>query len=222
MYNALSLGAVLLACRRRWLTCGVLVALLTATRPTGIFVVPAILMIAWRQGVLTDVLRGCTDGGSTRLALCLLCCPLGLALYMAYLAVHTGDALAFLHAQSAWGKDFSQPFSDFFGRDARDRYNALGAVLGLVAGWRLWRLNATPIDRPTALFLTLTILVAAASSVSSLARYAWAIWPAYLLLGAWLGRSASVAVTTCAACVLCAGLLFCASAIWPYGWSFLV
>ena len=222
LFNALSLGAMLLAGRRRWLTCGLCVALLTATRPTGILLVPGILMLAWRQGVLTDTLRGCSTQESTRLALCLLCCPLGLAAYMAYLASHTGDALAFSRAQVAWGKNFSEPFGDFLSRAGRDRYNAAGAVLGLVAAWRLRRMNAVPIGGPAALFLALTILLAAASSVASLARYAWALWPAYLPLGAWLARFSHAAAATAAACALCAGLLFAASAIWPYGWSFLV
>ena len=222
LFNALSLGAVLLAGCRRWLTCGLCVALLTATRPTGILLAPAILMLAWRQGVLTDALRGCSTKESARFALCLLCCPLGLAAYMAHLAAHTGDALAFSRAQVAWGKDFSAPFGDFLSREGRDRYNAIGAVLGLVAAWRLWRMNVVSIAKPAALFLALTILLAAASSVASLARYAWALWPAYLPLGAWLARSSNAAIATVAACALCAGLLFAASAMWPYGWYFLV
>ena len=223
LYNALSLGAALLACRRRWLACGLCMALLTATRPTGILIAPAIAMAAWKLGVCADMRRGRLDFEATRFVLCLLLLPLGLAIYMAYLALHTGDALAFAHAQAAWGQNFHEPLSrlfSFLGRDdGRHRYNAIGAVLGLVAAVCLWRLNAAPFGRPAALFLALTILISTASSIASLARFAWALWPPYLLLGVWLGRSPGA---TAAACALFAGLLFGASAIWAYGWHYLV
>ena len=227
LYNALSLGAALLACRRRWLACGVCMALLTATRPTGILLAPAIVAAAWRLGVWRsgiwwEARRGCSDGEMTRFLLCLLLLPLGLAAYMAYLALHTGDALAFAHAQTAWGGGFREPFgrlfSGLFGDDGRSRYNAVCATFGLVGACCLWRSNAAPFGRPAALFLLLTLLVSASSGTESLARHVWALWPLYLLLGAWLGRSTSA---TAGACLLCAGLLLAASSIWPTGWHYL-
>lgn len=224
LYNALSLGAVLLACRRRWLACGVCMALLTATRPTGILIMPAIAMVAWKLDVWADWRRE-LGGETVRFALCLLLCPLGLAAYMAFLALNTGDALAFTHAQRAWGRELLEPFgrlvSGLFGDCGYHRYGAVGGVLGLVGALYLWRLNAPLVGRPAALILFLTIFVASASDLNSLARYVGAFWPLYLVLGAWLGRSSRSRSATVAVCILCAGGLFGASTMWAHGWPIL-
>ena len=225
LYNALSLGAVLLACRRRWLACGLCLALLTATRSTGALVAPAIVAVAWKLGVWSGARRNGLNEETTRFLLCLLLLPLGLMVYMAFLASHTGDALAFVHAQTAWGREFGEPFSRIlsgvFGDDGRDRYNAVCAVFGLVAAVFLWRLNAAPFGRPAAIFLLLTILIAASSGILSLARFVWATWPPYLLLGAWLGRASKFDATTAACLLLSVGLLLGASAMWSAGWFYL-
>ena len=222
LYNALSLGALLLACRQRWLACGLCMALLTATRPTGVFIVPAIVMVAWKLDVWADWRRE-PSGETARFALCLLLCPLGLATYMAFLALQTGDALAFAHAQKAWGRELLEPFgrllSGLFGDYGYHRYGAIGGVLGLMGALCLWRLNAPLVGRPAAVFLFLTTFVAAASGLDSLARYVGASWPLYLLLGAWLGRSGSS--VTVAICVLCAAGLFGVGTMWAHGWPIL-
>ncbi len=41
---------------------------------------------------------------------CLMLIPLGLALFMLFLHINFGDTLAFKHAQTAWGREPSNPF----------------------------------------------------------------------------------------------------------------
>ena len=62
----------------------------TATRPTGVALIPAFLITAWRErrGVIA-YLTGLATGA-------------GLLLYSLYCGIQFGDYLAFLHAQRAW------------------------------------------------------------------------------------------------------------------------
>ncbi len=62
----------------------------TATRPTGIALIPAFLLTSWQQNRgLKAYLASLASAG-------------GLLLYSAYCQIQFGDALAFLHAQKAW------------------------------------------------------------------------------------------------------------------------
>lgn len=82
-------------------------------------------------------------------------------------------------------------------------------------------LERGPFGRPAAIFLLLTILIAASFGILSLARFVWAMWPPYLLLGAWLGRASKFGAATAACLLLSVGLLLGASAMWSAGWFYL-
>lgn len=145
---------VLLALQeRRLVWAAVLTALLCATRPTGVLMIPIVLanvlLPLWqarRTLHLTDALG--------RALLPLAIAPLGLSLYMGYQYLVIGDALAFSHVQLLWGRHWTGPINQmstaFAGWDwariltpngqASQSYAATWAALGLaVAATLAWR-----------------------------------------------------------------------------------
>lgn len=101
LFLALSLGFFLAARRRRWLLAGLLIGLATASRLAGLALVPALLVEFW----LVYRSRTLHPGETVRAACGLLLAPAGLVAFMSYLWWHTGDPLAFAHAQVHWHRD---------------------------------------------------------------------------------------------------------------------
>ena len=109
-------GFVLLR-QRDYVTAGVTGALMSATRSTGLLFAAAILI-----GALQNHLR---DGGTARgffaglwkrtdLLLAVALVPVGICCLAVYMYVHSGDALAFVHIQRAWGRAFTNPFGNLW------------------------------------------------------------------------------------------------------------
>src|SRR5438128_1048888 len=92
---SLTLAAFTLAERRRYLGAGVAAGLALLTRPTGIALLPALALLAWRE---RDRLRALAS-----LAVSLIM----FAAYPLYLWQAEGDPWAFLHAQRIWNRHLS-------------------------------------------------------------------------------------------------------------------
>ncbi len=74
-------------------------SLTTATRPTGIAIIPALLLVSWQEQ-------------RAKLAyIASLATGLGIVFYSIYCQIYFQDALAFIHVQKAW-----QPPQDYFGQ----------------------------------------------------------------------------------------------------------
>src|SRR3569623_2127664 len=106
-------GFVLLK-QRDYVAAGATGALMSATRSTGLLFAAAILIAAY-QHHLRD---GGTDGGffrtlwrRTDLLLAVALVPIGSCCFAIYLWLHSGDALAVVHIQRAWGRAFADPFN---------------------------------------------------------------------------------------------------------------
>ncbi len=102
LFLLLSAAAFLAALRGRWAWAGACSLLLGLTRPAGILIAPPLAVVYLSQR------------GPHRLrwdALALLAAPAGLAAHAAELAVATGDPLALLHAQAAWGRTLASPWA---------------------------------------------------------------------------------------------------------------
>jgi len=84
--------AFLLGRRGKWLIASLIAALGTAARVPGVFLIPTLLFMAWKQGASWREL--------VKIA---VISPLGISAYMAYTWWSLADPLAFLHAQSGWG-----------------------------------------------------------------------------------------------------------------------
>jgi Mannosyltransferase (PIG-V) len=117
LYLALSVGLFWSARQGRWALVGVLGALATATRSTGlVLALPAVMIYLYgpredrppdREAVgrtLAPRYRVRRDA----LWLCLI--PVGIGLFAAGLAIDGGDALAPFRAQRIWGRHFAGPY----------------------------------------------------------------------------------------------------------------
>ncbi|MGA9876443.1 MAG: mannosyltransferase family protein [Solirubrobacteraceae bacterium] len=133
LYLALSVGVFLCARRGRWATAAMLGALASATRSTGVVLmlpiallylygpredrapdyVPALRRRADSENRIAAFLRAWSPHPRYRLrgdALWIALVPVGLALYMAHLALAGGDPLSPFHAQAVWNRHFAGPF----------------------------------------------------------------------------------------------------------------
>ena len=90
----LAVGCLIALRQQRWLLAGVLASAATATRATALVLV---LVCAWEA--FTAIRRH----GAWRPLVAPVLAPTGMLAYFGYLWAHTGDALAFLHAEEAWG-----------------------------------------------------------------------------------------------------------------------
>jgi len=95
MFLALAIGAFVLAERRHWLGAGLVTGLAMLTRVAGVALLPALVVMAWRQ----------PERGRALLRLCVA--PLVFAAYPLYLGVARDDAFAFARAQGFWNRHLS-------------------------------------------------------------------------------------------------------------------
>ena len=95
LYLLLTLAAFVLAERGRWPAAGAVAGLALLTRPTGVALLPALALLAWR------------DRHRARALTSLALAPLLFAAYPLYLWRADGDAWAFLRAQRMWSRHLS-------------------------------------------------------------------------------------------------------------------
>lgn len=169
LFLCLTGGAFLAAARERWWAAALLGALAAATRVVGVLLLPALLLLPLQQGR--------TIG---RRQLWLLLIPLGTGAFMLHLQQVTGDALAFVHAQSLWGRGswdqlgfaISRPWNFI-------ALNAAAAAFLVIAGIALARQKQWAYAAYVLLAVAIPLSTA---SVQSLARYAMVVFPAFLWL----------------------------------------
>jgi len=182
-------GCLLLIRSRRWLAAGLVGGLAVLTRNLGIGL---LLPFAWASGEqLWSERAGHWSPGAIAAALRQLARPaigatiplLAVAGFCAFLWAKTGDPLAFVHVQNAWGRSIGNPLagplrgllhpnaipdSDLISFAAAWLSLVLIVVLALMRRWMLLSL---------ALFLTLVPL---AAGLGSFARYSLSILPLWL------------------------------------------
>ncbi len=214
LFLLLTAGSLCCAKTNRWWLAGLLAALASATRPTGILLWPALAIIYWqsfgRRWPRKEVLS-------------LLLAPAGLLVFMLYLHRITGDALAFAHIQEAWGRRvglFIWPLIDYLQHpwiavswDLRIM-NFLAAAGALVCGllllkWRQWAFGYYVL---ASVIMTLSSLLLIAQ-----ARYAIVLFPIHLVL-ALAGRNHywDIGIRT-----VFSGLLFLMTALYAANFSWL-
>lgn len=185
LYLPLSMAAVHGARRGWWLAAGIAAAACSATRAVGLFVVVPMLMIAIREhGFWRLVLL---RPGAERAALALGMTGIGLGLFMLHLHGRTGDALAFSHIQTAWGREAKWPWMMVYdalnpmlrtwlaiGRSAPHLVTAALALAStaVLIRRRLW---------PEAVLVLFTLGVALTQGATiSLPRFSGALYPVVL------------------------------------------
>lgn len=185
--------------RRSYGVAGVAAALLTATRVTGIFILIPMAMEALKRPGLAGEAPAGRPRRPSRLVLALGVAPVGLLSFMAYLQVKAGDALAFAHVQTAWGRGLGNPLGNLLDGLLLMHHGGYGLTMSLFAlgGLLLAAVLAFRRDFGMALFVAASILLAMSTGVMSLPRFVAGLSPvsiaaAQLLSGGRLGTIAAV------------------------------
>jgi hypothetical protein len=167
------LTVLVLVCLRQgaYLSAGAAAGLLSATRVTGVFI---LLAIAWQAFI--DYRRGTLPVGRA-LAACALA-PTGLFVFMAYLHVRTGDALAFAHIQSAWHRSLGNPLVRLWdglatGLAGLEFWFAVTALVALAMSFIIAIRGSIGV----ALFCAASIILALSSGLASMPRYVAGLAP---------------------------------------------
>jgi hypothetical protein len=180
LFLLLSVSSFYCAKRKRWWLAGLLGALASATRVTGILLLPALALIYW-QTYRSDCRR--------KEIFSLLLIPTGLLSFMAYLYLITGNPLAFKDVLVLWGRTtgfFLMPLVRYM-RDPLliaipwdlKVVNFAAAVLALISG--VWLLKRR--EYALAVYTLASVLLALSSSIlQSQARYALVVFPIFMVL----------------------------------------
>lgn len=165
--------------KKKYLLMGVMGAMASATRNMGVmlvfaaavnYIVEYITFLKQDNRFSFRTLFG-RFFGNVRLVLGVSLIPMGLFCYMGYLYFLTGDSLAFVHIQSAWGKEASNPirvlFNSLTNVDSFVFYLSLAAVWGIYCVWLLiWNKRWAE-----AAMAFLFVFIPLSTSVDSIPRY---------------------------------------------------
>lgn len=177
--------------RERWVEAGFWVALLSATRVTGVLMGAAIaagFVVAHLRtyGALRSLLPAALRRPGLVLALAIA--PLGLLAYMAFLHIDAGDALTFLHVQSAWHRQLQSPLTtlqtalgQLWSNDPAQQ-TAVAAHWALLVGLALTAPLALRGYVAEAVFCGCVLFISMAAGSGSMLRFAAGLAPFGMLL----------------------------------------
>jgi Gpi18-like mannosyltransferase len=187
LFLLLTIASFYAAKRERWLIAGLIGALASATRSTGVLLLPALAILYW------ETYRTFRPRWNF---IPLLLIPTGLLSFMYFLHATTGNAFAFKDILVTWGRKptfflftlfeyLRDPLLLAVSWDFRlvNFLAVAGAILCGVAllAWRKWSLAA---------YTLASVFVALSSGLlQSQARYVMVLFPAFLVLAVW-GRNA--------------------------------
>jgi Mannosyltransferase (PIG-V) len=183
---------------RRWLTAGAFGFFAALSRSEGVLLA-APLFIEWvvaaREGGREFFRYWFDDVVKPLIGMALV--PLGLAAYMAYLWVLSGDPLRFSHVQAHWGRHFAPPWESFIttvskiahahatqtvANESLELAFTLLMLVVLAVGLRRLRLSYV-------VYMALSILIPlCTSSLMSMPRFALVLFPMFALFGLWGAR----------------------------------
>ncbi|MEM1367548.1 MAG: mannosyltransferase family protein [Cyanobacteria bacterium P01_H01_bin.15] len=172
-----SVAAFYAAQQQKWGLAGVCGGLLALSRPLGVLIlIPLVWQYAelhqwrWRQ------IRGS--------AAFLLLIPASLLAYLGWVGLMTGDFLAPIKAQAAWGRNFAFPWMTIFASNSQTPYltpvEQIFALLSLYLIIRFWRRLPSSSYPIYALLLILPPLFT--GSLTSFLRFLLVVFPAFMLL----------------------------------------
>lgn len=215
VFLALVLGAFLLVEDDRPVLAGLVGAFATATRPTGLAVIPALLVLSLERGGVL-VVRPLPGEGRVRDALRRFSVPLGIdrskfrpallgpllavagvGLYMLYLGVRFGDPLAFQTNQLVYHpgdlpllkRNFFVRWRDF-GDDPTYAVTITGQAVVTVVGACAVPFVGRRFGWGYGVFMAVLVAIPSISTENFMGtgRYMMAAFPLFALLGEWLSR----------------------------------
>jgi hypothetical protein len=204
-FLALSLACLYYAKRGRWLYSGSMGFLTALTRPYGVIIaLPMAYEYLRQRRIGPDAL--------------LLSLPLaGLSLFCLYNYFLTGDPLAFMHIQSAWGGRFSNPITELLGRLASGNGDVRFEALFTLASLALLVASFKKVDISYLAYGLLLILIplSTPNSAWSMARYILVAFPIFIIL-AKLGENRDLDHAMTIVLAMLQGLLMALWTVWSY------
>lgn len=168
--------------KREYLYAGLFAMLLSATRTIGVMILFPILVFAIEQIGFKNLLL-LKNIKAYRVLLALLIAPLGLFIYMQYLYLKVGDALAFSHIQRAWGRALPHNplevlYRGFLNIGSFDFYLSTITTIAilLIAILFYKKLYAE------AVFSIIAILIPLSTGLLSMPRFIFALFPIYVAI----------------------------------------
>lgn len=181
LFVFLTVASFYAARRERWWAAGVFGLLASATRLTGVLLLPSLLVLSWQMYRSLQVKK----------IVGLLLVPFGLFAYMFYSWWLTGDALAFKHASEAWGRKPTMNLLSALTKYLVQPYN-------ISESWNLHLLNISCAllcfvciyilvrrrEWAMALYTSMSIVLPLSSGVlQSFERYTMGFFPVFIALG---------------------------------------
>jgi Gpi18-like mannosyltransferase len=154
-------------------------AMATATRVTGVALVPAMLIAAWKERRPAIAYAAGLAAGA------------GLLIFSVYCAIRFGDPLAFLHAQRGWRTSLGFDWLgwlNIFVNGLTFGTEFIKVVMILGGGYLLWRLRDKISPVAVAYGFCALALILASGSLTSVDRYAYGIVSLAIALGMLLAR----------------------------------
>jgi hypothetical protein len=183
---------------RYWWLAGLLGALAAATRSTGIVLMVPIFVVALQRYWLGAQFHLSSWWQKLHSLVPMLVIPLGLASYMAYLAVTKGNPLIFSSVESEWHRHFELPWvgllrvmGQIFHPSAPqsagnflDLAFTLIPLIILVVGWKRLPLHYTLFGVAVALF-SLSFPSLTQEPLTSVPRYLVVTFPMFIIFALW-------------------------------------
>ena len=184
LFLMLTVASFYFAKSERWWLAGLCGAFASATRATGVVLLPALAVMYWEMYRPLTPIRSLRKDG-----LGILLVPAGLISFMIYLHAVTGNALAFKGAMAAWGRKpgfFFSPLIDYLGHPGEIAahwdfrlLNFLAVIIALACGVFLLKRRQFAL----ATYTLLALLVALSSALlQSQARYTMVVFPVFMAL----------------------------------------
>ena len=213
VFLMLVIGCFYLARKGKWLSVGIAGFFLSLARVNGVCVgIPLLYEYMKEKNFRLKGIR------VNILALALL--PLGLLLFCVYNYYLTGDFLAFVHAQSAWGRHLGNPLMTLaygiFGGAAKpiDTVQACFTVFTLASLAIFYR--RIPVSY--LLFCLISIFLPLSTGLHSMPRYMVVLFPVFILF-AQLGKDKRVDT---AFTIIFSVLMGCFMIFWSVGYALIV
>lgn len=199
LFILLTVAGFVLVRQKDYVAAGATGALMSATRSTGLLFVAAILIGAFqnhlreggRPGQFFKTLWKRTD-----LLLAVALVPVGVCVLAVYMWFHSGDALAFVHIQRAWGRAFANPFHNLW-LALTMQFNAgnystistdLAFALAAIAGIALSAVMAWKGKWDWAIFSLFGVLLPLSTNTYSMIRFVVGLAPVLIMASVLLSR----------------------------------
>ncbi|MGC1395757.1 MAG: mannosyltransferase family protein [Coleofasciculaceae cyanobacterium] len=157
--------------KSQYTSAGLWGAMATATRSTGLMLVPSFLIVAWRENRPKQAYFAA------------FATTIGLILFSLYCGWRFGDLIAFVNVQKAWNWQHPGWWNVLIKALTLDKENLLRIVMFFGGGYLLWHYR-TRLPLVTVVYgFTSLIMIQATGSLSSVSRYVYGIISVSLALG---------------------------------------